>query len=54
MQFVFSALLLLLAAKQWRGRPAPGADPVRENAVIVAVLLIVIGVLMLGKGIGSL
>jgi len=27
-QFVIAALLLLLATKQWRGRPAPGADPV--------------------------
>lgn len=25
--FVLAALLLLLAAKQWRGRPAPGAEP---------------------------
>lgn len=27
-QFVIAALLLLLAVKQWRGRPAPGEDPV--------------------------
>jgi hypothetical protein len=27
-QFVLAALLLLLAVKQWRGRPAPGAEPV--------------------------
>lgn len=26
-QFVLAALLLLLAVKQWRGRPAPGAEP---------------------------
>lgn len=26
-QFVLAALLILLAVKQWRGRPAPGADP---------------------------
>lgn len=26
-QFVLAALLLLLAVKQWRGRPAPGEDP---------------------------
>lgn len=27
-QLVLAALLLLLAVKQWRGRPAPGTDPV--------------------------
>jgi hypothetical protein len=27
-QFVLAALLLLLAVKQWRSRPVPGADPV--------------------------
>ncbi|GAA1795776.1 GAP family protein [Leucobacter iarius] len=27
-QFVIAALLLLLAVKQWRSRPAPGEDPV--------------------------
>lgn len=26
-QFVLAALLLLLAVKQWRGRPTPGAEP---------------------------
>jgi hypothetical protein len=26
-QFALAALLLLLAGKQWRGRPAPGEDP---------------------------
>jgi hypothetical protein len=26
-QFILAALLLLVAVKQWRGRPAPGEDP---------------------------
>ncbi|MFK3677545.1 GAP family protein [Microbacterium sp. NPDC090218] len=26
-QFILAALLLLLAGRQWRGRPAPGEDP---------------------------
>lgn len=28
LQFVFAALLILLAVKQWKGRPGPGEDPV--------------------------
>src|SRR5215471_14742528 len=64
LKLVFGVLLLLLGANEWRHKPKPGETPAMpkwmgewlaaNNATVMSVLLLVIGVVLIGKGIAAL
>ena len=56
-KIVFGVIFLLLAARQWRNRPAPGVMKswlAVHNAAVMIVLFVVFGVDLIAKGLPPL